>query len=177
MMGDMIVRWTARLAVGCYLARILCDAHDSRAASMRKMARLFWTIGCVIFVIHVAAAFHFEHGWDHASAFEHTAKRTNEMTGWNSGVGLYINELFLCLWVADTVWWWRDLAWPLTHRRVYWFIQSIFAFLMFQATIVFGPFFWKPFGTLILIILAFQWITRRRNQFVEANSANETSAG
>ena len=167
MTGDMIVHWSARLAVACYLARILCDTRAPRTASMQKAARLYWTIGCVIFVIHVAAAFHFEHGWDHARAFEHTAERTKEMTGWNSGVGLYVNELFLCLWLVDTVAWWRDLAWPLTHRKVYWFIQSIFAFLMFQATIVFGPFFWKPFGGLILVVLTMERYSRRRNRLVK----------
>lgn len=162
MMGDMIVRWTARFAVACYLARVMCDVHDSQNTPAQKWARWWWTAGCVIFLIHVATAFHFEHGWNHAKAFEHTAKRTDEMTGWNSGVGLYINEGFLCLWLFDTVMWWRNLGWPLVHRYMYWAVQAIFGFLMFQATVVFGPPFWRPLGALLLLAVVIQWTIRQR---------------
>ena len=74
------------------------------------------------------------------------------MTGWNSGVGLYVNEMFLFLWITDTILWWHDLSWT-NNRGIYWGIQSIFAFLMFQATVVFGPPFWKPVGFLLIVMI------------------------
>src|SRR5580698_4426003 len=108
MFGEFLIRWTARLAVACYAARLICDAGDSLRDSTQRAARWCWTIGCAWFVVHVAVAFHFQHHWDHAAAFASTARRTAEMTGWNSGTGLYVNEAFLCLWLVDTVFWWRD---------------------------------------------------------------------
>lgn len=161
-MEEMVVRWTARLAVAGYLARVSCDIQDPAAASTQKWARRWWTFGCGIFLIHVVCAFHFEYQWDHAKAFEYTARRTREVTGWNSGVGLCINELFLCLWIADTAAWWRNLYWPVACRRVYWGVQSLFAFLMIQATVVFGPPFWKPVGVFVIGTLVWQWLRRRR---------------
>jgi hypothetical protein len=160
MVEEMLVRWTARLAVSCYVARLMCDAEYRRTTLSPQSARWWWTIGCGWFVMHVIAAFHFEHGWSHSSAFESTARKTAAMTGWNSGWGLYINEAFLCLWITDTILWWRNLSWP-DNRRIYWAIQGIFAFLMIQATAIFGPLFWKPVVLLVVVIL---WIRVLRSR-------------
>ncbi|MEI8022201.1 MAG: hypothetical protein WCH39_28585 [Schlesneria sp.] len=59
----------------------------------------------------------------------------------------------LVLWLADTFFWWRDLSWP-RHRRIYWAVQSVFAFLMFQATAIFGPPFWIPVVVLVITFLS-----------------------
>ena len=138
MSGELLIRWTARLAVACYGARLICDSAATQNESSMRMARWWWTIGCGWFLIHVATAFHFEHHWDHAAAFDYTSRRTAEMTGWKSGTGLYVNEAFLCVWLVDTILWWRNLSWP-RNRRAYWIVQGIFGFLMIQATAVFGP--------------------------------------
>ena len=143
--GESVIRWTARFAVACYAARLVCDLRGSDP----RVARWWWTVGCLWFIAHVVAAFHFQHGWNHAAAFDFTAMRTAEMTGWKSGVGLYVNEAFLGLWMADTCLWWKNLNWP-DNRLCYWTVQGLFAFLMFQATAIFGPPFWQPVAALFL---------------------------
>ena len=153
MPGELIIRWTARVAVACYVTRLLYDAghqHDTRS---QQRARWWWTLGCGWFVLHVASAFHYLHGWNHAAAVAYTARRTAELTGWNSGVGLYVNELFLALWLVDTIMWWREISWP-SNRRMYWLVQSVFAFLMLQATAIFGPPFWIPIAIGVVDLLA-----------------------
>ena len=162
MMNEMIVRGTAQLAVMFYLARLICDSSPNQSGSNRRVSRLFWTAGCICLVLHALVAFHVVHGWNHSAAFTATAKRTFEMTGWNSGAGLYVNEAFLALWIADVVLWWRRLDWP-DNRRIYWALQSVFAFLMFQATAVFGPPFWKPIVLMVSILLLTRILRRRRN--------------
>ena len=161
MVGEMLIRWTARLAVACYVARLMCDTGRKNDVPSQHAARWWWTIGCACFLMHVAAAFHFEHGWSHAAAFKYTAKRTAEMTGWNSGFGLYVNEAFLCLWLADTILWWRRLSWP-ENRRIYWTVQGVFAFLMIQATAIFGPPFWMPVFLLVVALLLLVRVLRGR---------------
>jgi hypothetical protein len=151
MSGEFLIRWSARLAVACYAARLMCDVRASGPNSSR-IARWWWTIGGAIFLAHVASAFHFHHHWNHAAAFDETARRTEEMTGWNSGTGLYINEAFLVLWLTDLMIWWKNPCWP-QNRRAYWIVQAIFAFLMIQATAVFGPPFWKPVVAVFIGIL------------------------
>lgn len=133
----------------CYVARLVCDFSGNRSNSNPSTARWWWTAGLMVFLVHVIAAFHFQHHWNHAAALEYTARRTQELTGWNTGVGLYVNEAFLGLWLLDACCWWYDLDWP-RHRWVYWTVQSIFAFLMFQATVVFGQWFWTPASILVI---------------------------
>src|SRR5436305_1382730 len=160
MSAELLIRWSARLAVACYGARLICDVRPDRQNSTH-IARWWWTIGCGIFLIHVAAAFHFRHHWNHAAAFDETARRTVEMTGWNSGAGLCVNEAFLVLWLTDVVLWWMNPSWQ-QNRRSYWIVQAIFAFLMIQATAVFGPPFWKPVVLAFFAVLLGIWFHNRR---------------
>ncbi len=141
MPGEALVRWTARIAAVAYLARISVDALALRNERAQRWNRIVWITGCAIFLAHVAAAFHFYHGWNHTAAFEHTRKQTLLQTGWDSGFGLYLNELMTVWWVIDAALWWRNPAWP-ENRGAYWSLQAFFAFMMFNATVVFGPRGW-----------------------------------
>ncbi len=161
MIGELLIRWTARIAVACYVARLACDVGHQSEDDSQKSARWWWTMGCFSFLLHVISAFHFEHHWSHAAALEATARRTAEITGWKSGFGVYINEAFLVLWLADTFFWWQDLSWP-RHRRIYWTVQSVFAFLMLQATAVFGPPFWVPVVAMVIVFLSLRGFSANR---------------
>ena len=156
-MEMFLIQWTARWAVCGYLARIWVEIDDRSKVSTRMLARRWWTFGCVGFVLHVICAFHFAHHWSHAAAWEATARRTAEMTGWYSGWGLAVNEGFLVLWICDTILWWRNLAWP-ENRIIFRSIQLVFAFLMIQATVVFGPPVWKWVAFVVLAMI----LIRRR---------------
>jgi hypothetical protein len=152
MFEDAIVRWTARLFVACYVARVGIDASGRRDAAAQGTARWLWTIGCAFLLVHIAAAFHLVHGWSHTAAYEHVLARTHELTGWASGIGLYVNYGFTLVWVADTILWWRNLEW-VERPRPYWLVQGMFAFLMVQATVVFGPPFWWPVAAVVVVML------------------------
>ena len=152
MLADAIIRWTARLFVACYVGRLCVDAFGFHGANALRMARWLWTCGCAIFLLHVAAAFHWMHQWSHSAAYEHVLARTTEMTGFGTGIGLYVNYAFAVLWVVDTAIWWRDLRWP-DRAVAYYSVQLVFAFLMFQATAVFGPAFWRPIAIAVIVLL------------------------
>jgi hypothetical protein len=74
-LGDEPIRWTVRLALLGFTIALLLRA----------------SIGCLAYLAHLAAAFHFAHGWSHAQAYEHTALRAWEVTGWRWGGGVYVN--------------------------------------------------------------------------------------
>lgn len=156
MLADLLIRWTARLFVACYVARILIDARCRQDGQSAERARWIWTIGCAVYVAHVLLAFQQVHHWSHQHAYDQVLLRTREMTGLASGIGLYVNYAFGILWVADVLAWWWWPRWP-DQRICYWTVQGIFAFLMIQSTIVFGPWFWTPIGLLILwALIAFR---------------------
>ena len=142
--GEAITRGTAQLAVACYLLRVLADLSGSRSRTLASWQRGFWTLGSVAMGLHIGAAFQFIHHWSHAEAVRHTAEQTAQVTGWHWGGGIYFNYAFAAFWLIDAVRWWRrDVqAFPQT-RLGFWTTHTVFALMMFNATVVFGPAYWQ----------------------------------
>jgi hypothetical protein len=131
-----------------------------------RAARLAWTAACVFYLAHVAAAFQFQHHWSHAAAYAATARQTAEVFGIDWGGGLYFNYIFTMVWVVDATWWWRAgieryrARRPWIARAVQWF----FAFMFFNATVVFGspPIRW--FGLASILVLLTLLASRSRQK-------------
>lgn len=112
-----------------------------------------WTASWFLCVVHVIFAFHFEHNWSHQEALKHTAEVTASVTGLNWGIGLYVNYLFLGAWGVDVV---RRFQTPAaTTSRAF---HAVAAFMMLNATAVFGPHFWIPVVICYAMVL---WWSRR----------------
>jgi hypothetical protein len=159
MLGEELTRWTIRLALAACVGR-WCIALTARpdSARWRRLARGLWTAGCLLLWVHVACAFHFYHHWSLTVAVAQTARETAEVVGLNWGGGVWLNFLLMLLWAGDVIWWW--LA-PASHSRrphaVEWVWQGFFAFIAFNATVVFewGVLRWAGWGaTLTLLMLA-----------------------
>ena len=63
--------------------------------------RSAYTIGLVVFLIHVACAMQFYHGWSQPDAYEFTADQSEALTGIRAGWGLVFNYLFAVVWLID----------------------------------------------------------------------------
>lgn len=156
--AELLTRWSVRLAVACYLGRVALDIGlrgDSSSRSISKSKRWLWTIGCLFYLTHVICAFAFFHDWSHHRAYAHTAAQTEAVTGIRWGGGLYFNYVFTLLWLTDTVAWWAgDVH---THYRVrcyFWSIHGVFAFMVCNATVVFGPPAWRWVALIVSVALA-----------------------
>src|SRR5262245_7595850 len=136
---EQLVLWTVRVSVALYLVSLALRMNANRQGRPLDRARLAWTFGYIAFLTHVALAFHFHHHWSHAEAWESTAKQTEAVTGLAWGGGIYANYLFILVWGLDVAWWW---VWPDSYRArstiVEWVIQGYLAFIVFNATVVFG---------------------------------------
>jgi hypothetical protein len=153
-MGDLLIAWSARVVVVFYLLRLAADVLIADPRQRDRCARWAWTVGCGVYLIHVAFAFQFLHHWSHAAAVEHAARRTFEVTGVEFGGGIYVNYAFTLLWVADVVLWWRrSLAGKSISPVYYWAVHAVFGFMMFNATVVFGPAFWKWIAAAALSVI------------------------
>ncbi|QDT37901.1 hypothetical protein [Stratiformator vulcanicus] len=159
-MSDLIVVWTVRLAIGCYLLRwLLVAARIGTPGFHRKI----WTVGALSLLAHLAAAFQFVHRWSHASAYQAVRVETFEATGWDSGFGVWINYAFALVWAFDASLWWIK-----GDRWAKWWpgqivVQSFLAFIVFQATVIFGPGWWKVVGVIIAALFAFALIRLSRS--------------
>ena len=138
------------------VALIILAANPlANARPMLLFRTALWTAGLVGLAVHIACAFHFLHDWSHSAALKHTAERTFAVTGWHWPGGLYINYAFLGFWLLDAVRVWREALGrtPIASLRWRIFVHSVFLFMMFNATVVFGPWHWA----IASVVFALAW--------------------
>lgn len=163
--GTAITFWTARLAVGLYLGRLLLRAGRTTNAPSGIEAAV-WTCGAAVFLAHVTSAFQLAHDWSHAAAYEHTARRTAAVTGLDWGGGIFLNYALTVWWPADAI-----AVCVAAHRRrplPYWYARPTdlyFGFMMLNATIVFGSRWWLAVAAAWLAAVIVIRSRRRRIMF------------
>jgi len=153
MSGELFTRILIWIALLCYgMAAVMLMV---RRQHLRSIARWCWTLGLLAYLGHVAAAFHHYYQWSHEIGIEETARQTRELTGFDSGSGLYLNYLFTIVWVADTAYWWVvGLSnYSKRSRWIGWIFHGFFVFMIVNGAVVFaqGPVRW--IGTAILLLL------------------------
>jgi hypothetical protein len=147
-LGEAFTHGTVWLALTLYVASELA----ARRSHLRA-ARSLNAIGCAAFLAHVVCAFQFYDHWSHSAAYAETARQTAQLTGWNSGVGLYINYLFALVWIATVI----------TPPRgvITGVVRGFFLFMVFNGAVVFvhSPIRW--FGLLLCVALIGCWLIRK----------------
>jgi hypothetical protein len=140
---ETLIRGTIWLAILCYAANAVRPACWAAA------------MGLAAYLAHIAVTFQFAHGWSHAAAEAHTARRTLDVVGFEFGGGIYVNYAFTALWALEATW---QIAWPVHWTSRAWWItaavRGIFLFIIFNATVVFGvgPVRW--FGAAVCLAIA-----------------------
>ena len=152
--GELITRGTIRVALVFYVLAVAGEFQSSRGQHWERFARWAWTLGCGLYLAHVAAAFQFYHDWSHAAAYRDTARQTAEVTGLDWGGGLYFNYAFTILWLADVARWWCA---PASRRKrplkATLAPHGFFAFMVFNATVIFETGVIRWFGVVAFCLL------------------------
>jgi len=144
-----VILWTIRLAGIFYFIALL-------QMTRRRPARLYWTIGCALYLAHAAAAFQYAYHWSHALAVHDTARQTEALFGVNWGGGIWFNYAFTAIWTGDALWW---LIAPKTRAaRPRWLNTAIhwyMAFMFINGAIVFpqGPARWIAAAMAVALVL------------------------
>ena len=169
MIGELLTLWTVRLALVCYVAyvaqRLTAPKLARRSDSRFAAARAIWTLGCGLFLIHVACAFHYYHGWSHSAAWEKTASETDKLLGIRFGVGIYFSYAFMLLWLLDVAAMW---LWPLADGALRLLVHAYLLFIAVNGAIVFeaGPIRWAGIAACLLLAglagrAAYNWASER----------------
>ena len=145
-LGEALMRWTVRLALLAAACRFVVQVPS-------PWRRRGWAVGWLLMVVHVALAFQVRHGWSHAAAAEHVARRTAADVGVASSGGLWLNYLFLLLWTADVC------GWLPARSRPWWL--GFWWFMALNAAVVFerGPTRW--IGLAAAMACLGSWLSRR----------------
>lgn len=151
-----------RLFVGFWVlgsAQLLwLRSEDWGKQGVRALLAMFTImLGLIAHLWHVRLAFAVYHGDSHAAAALHT--RQTAGVGW----GVYVNYLFAAAWLADTVWLTAATrSYSRRPRWVGWAVHGFLAFVVFNATAVYGEPATRLAGAAWFAILGSSWWRRSR---------------
>jgi hypothetical protein len=158
--GDDFTRNTVRVSLLFWFAAVwlmlgLATTDRRTATIVGKAARLCWTLAWLVYLLHLAMAMHFYHGWSHADAVRHV----HDVSGF--GRGIFFSHLFTLLWSADVAWWWLDRAayacrWVWIDRG----LHAYMVFIVFNATVIYESGFIRWAGVVMLALLALRFASR-----------------
>lgn len=138
-------------------AAVLCWA-----AGIIRKSRGWWTLGAMLALVHSAAAFGVFYGWSHTTAQGQTAAQTLALTGVDFAGGIYLNYLFLAVWLGDMGWWWLSPATYRTRPRVVSVaVHGFLFFVIVNGAIVFADGWARVVGVLAVSAVLLQRLPNR----------------
>jgi hypothetical protein len=142
-----------------------------RGAPEPRWAWTAWTLGAVLCTAHVLIAFGVKHGWSQDAAIAETARRTAEVFGVSWGGGVYVNYLFVALWLLES-WWWRAApqAYSRRARWITWSLRGFSALSVVNGAIVFASPAGRVAGVLLATALVWAWRPAHRSREVSASA-------
>ena len=139
------------------------EALMRQSAAADRLARAFWTLGIALALVHVILAFHMVYGWDHEAAVIATVRQTAERFGQGWRGGIYVNYVFLAIWMADVCWWWLAPASRASRSPGFEAVRfALFAFMFFNGAVVFASGIGRLIGIAALGVALLAPLARRR---------------
>ncbi len=157
-LGVLTSAWwaTAFWVAGSAQMLWLRPADWDRRNPWLRLAALTWVLGLLMHLAHIAAAFHTVHHWSLAAAYRHTERTAGV------GEGVFVNYLFTLVWSVDAVW---LAALPSSYARrprwVGWAVHGFLAFVVFNATVVYGMGVARWLGVAVFALLGWCWLRSR----------------
>ena len=146
--------WTAVLLfVTGETGRAYTPAH-------RKPPRWAWWCffgGCLVAIVHTILAFAIVHHWSHADAVNDTIRLTREMYGVDLPAALYMNYVFLAVWLADALWWAAAPPGYVRPAVAVWLLRGFYTIYLFNALVVFSHEWRRILGVVLMSWLARLW--------------------
>ena len=148
-----------------WLSMVLFTAGESgraftpRGSRPPRWAWWMFALGLALAIVHTLLAFAIAHQWSHADAVRTTAEQTQAIYGVAFGAGLYVNYLFLAVWLIDCVWW-RMAEAKARPASMIWALRAFYMLIIFNAVIVFADGVRRIAGLLLVSWLARAWTHR-----------------
>ena len=122
-----------------------------------------WCLGLAACGVHIAVAMAFHHHWSHAAAVLETARQTEAVYGLAWGGGVYVNYLFVAVWLAELVWWRVDPRRYLGQRPwSIWTVRAFYLVIVVNAAVIFAAPDRRLAGVVVTAALLAAWAGGRR---------------
>lgn len=126
-------------------------------------SRRAWTMGAVLALVHAILAFGVFYDWSHRVAHDAITQQTATLTGVAFPGGIYVNYLFLSVWLGDALWWWIAPASratrPLALSRA---IHGFIFFIMLNGAVVFADGWARVLGVAAVSFVVVEYFVRTR---------------
>ncbi len=170
----LLIAWSIRLSMLLFVLVIASRIVNPRTVVDSTLIRSLWTFAFVLFVVHVLASFHLAYGWSHDAAYQATAKQTLELLGFEVGMGVYFNYLFLAVWAMDVLNAWTHFA--KGRRTVQWLLcigLIYMIFIAFNGIVVFKSGWLRFVGLVASALLLAAFV----NKFVKLQATQRKESG
>ena len=139
------------------------EALMRKSSASDRLARAIWTLGLALAFVHVVLAFQLVYAWDHEAAVIATVRQTADRFGQGWRGGIYVNYVFLAIWLADVCWWWlapasRAARPPGLEAARF----ALFAFMFFNGAVVFASGIGRLIGIAAVSVALLAPLARRR---------------
>jgi len=127
-------------------------------AARPRLARTAGTLGLLALAAHSALAFHVRYAWSHALAARETARQSEALFGWSSGLEIFGNYAFLAFWAGEVAWAWLSLPSYLARPRLARDASRALFLLMFASgAVVFAHGAGRLLGTCATLAVVWAW--------------------
>jgi len=126
--------------------------------------RWAWSIslaGMFLCVAHIVIALGHHHHWSHDAAVAETARQTAAVYGVTWGGGVYVNYVFVAVWLTE-LWRWRmrPAEYFARSATVLWGLRAFFFIIIVNAAVVFASPRTRIAGVVLTVILLLIWTAR-----------------
>ena len=161
-----VAAWTIRGALICMVLFFAMRISNRKLqGTTLELAKSAWLIGSLLSLLHGLATMAYYHQFQHALAYQDTAQQTEQAIGVAVGIGIWLNYLFIIVWILDALWMNGLAKGYFSRLRAFnWMIYGFLGFIAFNGAIVFesGPVRWV--GILAILVLVVIWKTRDRSR-------------
>jgi len=129
----------------------------------KRIANGWWLLALVVFAIHIATAFHGFYEWSFRIALDETARLTEDVTGWRSSIGMWVNFAFFAALAADfSMRIFREGGVCKTQNRV---VEVLVIFMIVNGAIIFADGPVRRFGISLLVgLVVVIWYAKVRHR-------------
>ena len=154
MMADLIVRGSIWLALACFLTAHVAFGRSNAKVPARWAHAVYW-MGASLAFAHYLAAFHWHYNWSHTRAVAVTAGQTAQVFGLDWGGGVWVNYLFLAVWLADAAW--RTTRGGVQVSAGTWVLRGFYLIVIANGAITFAEWPMQLAGSAVVAGLVWSW--------------------
>lgn len=143
------------------LAAFVAGEAGKRRRTIPRWAWPVWVAGTFLSAVHIVIALGHYHHWNHDSAVAETARQTAAVYGLRWGGGVYVNYVFVAVWLAE-VWYWRARPAEYFARSpvIVWGVRAFFFIIIVNAAVVFAAARARVAGVAMTVALLLIWANR-----------------